>query len=231
MTSRCVEFLLLRRGLTPAPGAQGAGAGCQEQPHLCGWELASAGVQEQGGFRVRVFPESLLSFWQSASPCFPKPGLYLHLSSMALNQLFIPKLSEGVACADAVLPKAPPLMPIHSPHRRMEASFCRQHTVYSKRTRQKGSWVGFFCSWVFGLLYLPAALAVLLSRIKVLPLVGSLLCFPLSELSKPHVSLSPDLLCSSPNHPEAPRGPTTLLQCPSCAGQPSLAPVSQRSHR
>lgn len=216
-----------------APAARGPDRCCRSaecrgwvpgQPRLCVWELASAGVQEQGGFTVRVFPESLPSFWQSASPCFPEPGLYLHLSSVALSRLLIPRLSEGAPCADAAPPKAPWPHANTSCSRKDGDVALQQHTLYSKCARRKGSWVGFFCSRVFGLFYLPAALAVLLSTIKVLPLAGSPLCFPLSELSKPHISLSPDLLHFSPNHPEA---PGDLPHCSVHPGRPSLVPTSQ----
>lgn len=67
-TSCCVEFLLLQRGLTPTCGMQCmacvVGQECWEQSHLfVAGNRLQGGVQEQGGFRVRVFPEYLPSFW------------------------------------------------------------------------------------------------------------------------------------------------------------------------
>lgn len=44
------------------------GQECLEQSHLfVAGSRFQGGVQEQGGFMVRVLPEYLLSFWQSAS--------------------------------------------------------------------------------------------------------------------------------------------------------------------
>lgn len=133
-------------------------------PFVAGSRL-QGGLQEQGGFRVRVFPEHLPGFWQPASLCFPEPGLYLHLSSIALSWFFIHKWSKRIPCAEAPLPKAPPPHPNTFFSQKdgdiiFQVGYCTLKIHWRKR--KFGVVLGFYPP-------LPAALGISLIKTKVLP--------------------------------------------------------------
>lgn len=100
------------------------GRSARSIPPLCGWEQASAGVQEPGGFRVRVFPEYLPSFWQSASLFLSQVCTYVCLQLLLAGFSSVNCLRESPVQMQS-FPKLLCLIQIHSSHRRMETSFFR----------------------------------------------------------------------------------------------------------